>query len=67
MNVMFQSLMQAKTYKQIYGGFNMCVLKKEVIIGCGNNPSLNTLQTIPCLTDVMQNFNIQCPLMIHLG
>jgi len=50
---MFQNLMQAKSYKQFYGGFNMCVLKKKVIIGWGNNPSRNTPQTIPCLKHVM--------------
>jgi hypothetical protein len=33
MNIISQSLMQAKTYKQIYGGFNMCVLEKKK----GNN------------------------------
>jgi len=29
MDIISQSLMQAKTYKQIYGGFNMCVLEKK--------------------------------------
>jgi len=32
MNIMSQKLMQTKTYKQICGGFNMCVFKKK-----GNN------------------------------
>ncbi len=50
---MSQSLMQEKTYKQIYGGVNICVLKKKVIIGWGDNPSPNSPQTIPYLTHVM--------------
>ncbi len=54
MNTMFQSLMQTKTYIFFNGGFNMCVLiNKKVIIGWGNNFSLNTPRTIPCLTHVM--------------